>query len=252
MDFETSISNNGKDSADQLASSITDARFVVVVVIIVIVVVLSSSSLRPHLHSRCCLCPHLHLCCCDHCHCQCPCVPLSPWQRRGGRGRGGGCAGRTQPPPGLGDCPPGNGLCSSFRHCHRCRQDVLACHLPHGNSKVGGAGVVGACDAAVLLLALAIVVAAPAFALVLWMPSLICSKMALLVLAFLMVLVLVLVLVLALMQLFACSLTTLCLALIEQPMPLKRQPMPPPPVWRSCPCLRAHPPCIPLAPPPLV
>ncbi len=51
-------------------------------------------------------------------------------------------------------------------------------------------------DAACLLLASGIIVAVPAFALALWMPSSFCSKMALLALAFFTVLVLVLALVL--------------------------------------------------------
>ncbi len=67
-------------------------------------------------------------------------------------------------------------------------------------------------DAAGLLLASAIAVATPAFALVLWMPSSFCSKMALLALAFFTVLVLALAL--ALTQFLAYSSTMLCVALI--------------------------------------
>ena len=67
-------------------------------------------------------------------------------------------------------------------------------------------GVVAAHNAAGLLLASAIDVAAPAFALAQWMPSTFCSKMALLALAFFMVLVLVLAL--ALTQLLVCLSTS--------------------------------------------
>jgi hypothetical protein len=105
-------------------------------------------------------------------------------------------------------------------------------------------------DATGLLLALAIVVVAPASTLSLWMPTSFCSMMALLALAFLTVLVLALAL--ALMQVSACPLTTPCVALINQPTPLERRPMPPLSAWRSCPCLCVHPPCIPSAPLPLV
>ena len=105
-------------------------------------------------------------------------------------------------------------------------------------------------DAAGLLLALAIVVAVPAFALALWMPSSLRSTMALLALAFLTALALALLL--ALTQVSACSSTTPRVALIDRPTPLERRPMPPPSARRSCPRLRAHPPCIPSAPPPLV
>ena len=45
--------------------------------------------------------------------------------------------------------------------------DVLACHPPFGNGKAGRVGVVAMRDATGLLLALVIVVAAPAFALAL-------------------------------------------------------------------------------------
>jgi hypothetical protein len=72
--------------------------------------------------------------------------------------------------------------------------DVLACHPPCGEGEAGGAGAMAAHDAVGLLMALGIVVTAPAFALALWMPSTFCSKMALLVLALLTVLVLVLAL----------------------------------------------------------
>ena len=66
----------------------------------------------------------------------------------------------------------------------------------------GGAGAVAAHNATGLLRASAIIVAAPAFALALWMLSSFCSKMALLALAFFTVLVLVLAL--ALTQFLAC------------------------------------------------
>ena len=127
---------------------------------------------------------------------------------------------------------------------------VLLCHPPCGNGEAGGVGAVATRDAAgLLLLASAIVIAAPAFALALWMPSSFHSTMALLALAF--VTVLVLALVLALTQVSACLSTTPCMALIDQPTPLEWRPTPPPSVLRSCPHLRAHPPCIPSAPPPL-
>ena len=128
--------------------------------------------------------------------------------------------------------------------------DVLACHPPCGNGKAGGVGAVATRDAASLLLALAIVAAAPTFALALWMPSSFCSTMVLLALAFLRMLVLALALVLT--QVSVCSSTMPCVALIDQPMPLERRPTPLQSARRSRPCLCAHPPCIPSAPPPLV
>ena len=128
--------------------------------------------------------------------------------------------------------------------------DVLACHPLCGNSQAGGAGAVAGRDAAGLLLASAIVVAVPTFALALWMPPSFCSKMALLALAFLMVLALALAL--ALTQLLVCSSTTPCVALIKRPKSLEWRPMLPLSARRSCPRLHAHPPCIPSAPPPLV
>ena len=103
--------------------------------------------------------------------------------------------------------------------------NVLVCHPPCDDGEAGRAGVVATCDAAGLLLASAIVVVAPAFALALWMPSSFCSMMALLALAFLTVLVLALVL--ALTQLSAHSSTTPCVVLIDQPTPLERRPTPP-------------------------
>ena len=75
-------------------------------------------------------------------------------------------------------------------------------------------------DATGLLLAFTIILVAPAFALVLWMPSSFRSTMALLALAFLTVLVLALALALALTQVSACLSTTLCVALIDQRTPL--------------------------------
>jgi hypothetical protein len=127
---------------------------------------------------------------------------------------------------------------------------VHACRPPHSKSEAGEVGAVAARGAAGLLLALAIIVVMLAFALALWMQSSSCSKMALLVLEFLTVLVLALAL--ALTQLLARPSTMPCVVLIERPIPFERQPTPPPPAWGSCPCLRAHSPCIPSAPPPLV
>jgi hypothetical protein len=58
--------------------------------------------------------------------------------------------------------------------------DVLMCHPSCGNGKAGGAGAVNTSDTAGLLLALAIIVAAPTFALALWMPLSFRSTMVLL------------------------------------------------------------------------
>ncbi len=127
---------------------------------------------------------------------------------------------------------------------------AVTAHPPCGDGEAGGVGAVAMRDAASLLLALAIVVRAPAFTLALWMPLLFHLTMALVAQAF--ITVLVLALVLALTQLSACSSTTPCVVLIEQPTPLERRPMTPPTARRSHPRLRAHPPCIPSAPPPLV
>ena len=54
--------------------------------------------------------------------------------------------------------------------------NVLTCRRLHGDGKAGEAGAAVACNAAGLLLASAIVVAAPAFALALWMPSVFCFE----------------------------------------------------------------------------
>ena len=123
--------------------------------------------------------------------------------------------------------------------------NVLACHPPCGNGEAGRVGAVATRDAACLLLASEIIVAAPAFALALWMPSLFCSTVALLALAFLTVLVLALAL--ALTKVSACLSTTPCVVMIDQPTPLERRPTPPPSARRSCPRLGAHPSCIPSA-----
>ena len=53
----------------------------------------------------------LRLRCCRRRRCQRPRLPSSLWQQRGGQGRGGGCARRCRPPPGLGNCRRGTGLC---------------------------------------------------------------------------------------------------------------------------------------------
>ena len=58
--------------------------------------------------------------------------------------------------------------------------DILACHPPRGNGKAGRAGLAAVCNAVGLLLSLVIVVAATAFTLALWMPSLFCLKTVLL------------------------------------------------------------------------